>query len=73
MLGGLVEKAGLLETFSLPLGEDFQKNPDLKNEISMLFKGLLILNEMVNSEETFHRNLWAQQGLQKFKEMKQKK
>lgn len=73
MLGGLVEKSGLLETFSLPLGEDFQKDPDLKNEISTLFKGLLILNEMVHSGETFHRDLWSQQGLQKLKELKQEK
>lgn len=73
MLGGLVEKAGLLETFSLPLGEDFQKNPDLKNEISALFKGLLMLNEIVNSGEVFHEELWAQQGLQKLREMKKEK
>lgn len=73
MLGGLVEKAGLLETFSLPLGDDFQKNPDLKNEISALFNGLLVLNEMVNSGEIFQKDLWAQQGLQKFREMKREK
>ncbi len=69
-LGLLLEKAGLLETFNVALGKDLQRDPDLKNEISMLFKGLLILNEMANSGEDFHRNLWAQQGLQKFREMK---
>ena len=62
-LGGLVEKTGLLETFSLPLGADFQKDPELKNSIAALFKGFLVLNEMAQSKEV-HLPLWTQQGLE---------
>lgn len=62
-LGGLIEKAGLLETFSLPLGADFQKEPELKNNIAALFKGLLVLNDMVQSQEVY-LPLWSAQGLE---------
>lgn len=69
-IGALVEKAGLLETFDLPVGNDFQKSPELKMQVSALYKGLLILNEMANSEEV--HELWAQQGLAAFAETKRK-
>lgn len=68
-LGGLVEKAGLLETFSLPLGADFQKEPDLKNNIAALFKGLLVLDELAHSDEV-HLPLWTYQGLEMFEQLK---
>jgi hypothetical protein len=69
-LGGLVEKAGLLETFSLPLGADFQKDPEVKNSIAALFKGFLVLNEMVRSEEEVNLQLWAHQGLEALGQLK---
>jgi hypothetical protein len=62
-LGGLIEKARLLETFSLPIGADFQKEPELKNNIAALFNGLLVLNEMANSEDV-SLSLWSSQGLE---------
>ncbi|MBY0293130.1 MAG: conjugal transfer protein TraD [Alphaproteobacteria bacterium] len=62
-LGGLIEKAGLLKTFGITLGEDLQKAPDMKEPVAALFKGLLVLNELANSEDV-DLQLWAEQGLQ---------
>ena len=71
-LGALVEKAGLLETFDLPLGSDFQRDPELKMQISALFKGFLVLNDMVTSGEAYIQ-LWSRQGLAALAETKKKK
>lgn len=60
-VGSLVEKAGLLKTFDLPVGRDFQKDPELKLQISALYKGFLTLNNIANSEA--HLELWGHQGL----------
>ena len=67
-LGGLISKAGLLETFGIQLGLDLQKDPDMRDPIAALYKGLLILNEQANSEDV--HQLWALQGLQAFGEEK---
>ena len=63
MLGALIDKAGLL---GITLGKDLQKDPEMKDPIASLFKGLLVLNEMANSEDV-HLPLWAQQGLEKLR------
>ncbi len=70
VLGALVDKAGLLETFGITLGEDLQKSPEMKEPVAALFKGLLVLNEMAKSEDV--HELWAQQGLLAFGEIKKK-
>lgn len=70
-LGGLCEKAGLLETFGITLGTDLQKDPLMKHPIAALFKGLLELNAMANSEDV-HMIVWAQQGLEELRERKKK-
>jgi hypothetical protein len=62
-LGALMEKAGLLGTFGITLGCDLQRDPEMKEPIATLFKGLLVLNEMANSEEV-SLPLWANQGLE---------
>lgn len=66
-LGGLVEKAGLLETFGITSGTDLQKDPETQKPIAALYKGLLVLNEMANSNEV-HMPLWSAQGLEAFRE-----
>jgi hypothetical protein len=71
-IGALAEKAGLLETFDLPVGSDFQKDPELKLQIAALYKGLLILNDMVTSDE-YHMPLWSEQGLAALAETKKEK
>ena len=49
-LGSLIDKAGLLETFGVTLGEDLQKSPDMKEPVAALFKGFLVLNGIARSE-----------------------
>lgn len=62
-LGGLLEKSGLLETFHIELGRDMQKDPEMKEPVAALFKGLLVLKEMVESDE-ISLQIWATQGLE---------
>lgn len=62
-LAGLLEKSGLLETFQVELGLDLQKDVTMKEPIAAFFKGLLVLNEMVQSDEV-NLQLWAVQGLE---------
>ena len=66
-LGGLLELAGTLDIFGIPLGVNLQKDESLKNNIASLFKGFLELNKMATSSEV-DLNLWALQGLKAFKE-----
>lgn len=69
-LGGLLEKAGLVETFGIKLGRDLQKDPDMKDPIGALFKGFLVLNELVNSPEV-SLSLYAKQGLEELRKMQE--
>ena len=62
-LASLIEKANLLETFQITLGLDLQKDVTMKEPITALFKGFLVLNELASSEET-NLHLWARQGLE---------
>ncbi len=71
-IGALAEKAGLLETFDLPVGSDFQKDLELKLQISALYKGFLVLNDMMASGEA-HLELWGHQGLAALAETKKEK
>ena len=65
-LGGLLESAGTLDVFGIPLGVDLQKDATVKNNIAALFKGFLELNKIVTSKDV-DLNLWALQGLETFK------
>jgi len=55
-LGGLLDRSGLLKTFQIELGLDLQKDVTMKEPVGALFKGLLVLNELANSDEV-HRPL----------------
>ena len=66
-LGGLLESAGTLDVFGIPLGVDLQKDVTVKNNIAALFKGFLEINKMATSKEV-DLNLWALQGLEALKE-----
>lgn len=61
-LGGLVKKSGLLETFQIEVGLDLQKDPSMKEPVAALFKGFLVLDEMVKSGDV-NLKVWALQGL----------
>lgn len=65
-LGGLLEHAGTLAVFNIPLGIDLQSDPSVKNNIAALFKAFLTLNEMVASKE-LDLEVLALQGLEAFK------
>lgn len=43
-LGGLIEKAGLLQDFGIELGSDLQKDLEVQKPVDALFYGLLELN-----------------------------
>lgn len=62
-LGGLMKKSGLLETFYIELGLDLQKDVTMKEPIAALYKGLLVLKEMVESGE-ISLQIWTAQGLE---------
>ncbi|MBP9691905.1 MAG: hypothetical protein KBD90_01065 [Alphaproteobacteria bacterium] len=51
-IGALVDKAGLLETFGITLGEDLQKSPEMQEKVASLFEGLLALNERARLENS---------------------
>lgn len=65
-LGGLLEHAGTLEIFKIPLGIDLQQDESVKNNIAALFKSFLVINEMITSRE-LDLNILALQGLEAFK------
>lgn len=67
-LGGLIEKAGLIETFHIRLGMDLQKDIDMKEPVAAFYKGLLVLNEMAKSEEV-NLPLWTVQGLKELRKL----
>ncbi len=66
-LGGLLENAGTLEIFNIPLGLDLQSDPTVRNNIAALFKSFLIINDMIKAQELDLKVL-ALQGLETFKE-----
>lgn len=67
-LGGLLEKAGIVQTFGITLGADLQKDSSMKIPVAALFKALLELNELAQSEYA-NFSFWAQEGLKAFKSM----
>lgn len=65
-LGGLLDHAGTLDIFNIPLGVDLQLDPSVKNNIAALFKAFVIINDMVTTHELDLKVL-ALQGLEAFK------
>jgi predicted chitinase len=70
-LAGLMEKAGLVETFGVRLGLDLQRDPEQKHQVATLYKGLVELNQMAQSNDVHHPT-WSIQGLQLFGDEKKK-
>lgn len=71
-LGALIEKAGLLETFSITLGVDLQRELEMKLPVASLFKALVELNKIAKSDDVY-LPVWSQQGLQLLGELNRKK
>lgn len=72
LVGALTEKSGLLDAFDIIVGEDLQKSPSMKEPVAALFKGFLVLKDMVHSGE-INKELYAQQGLQALGETNRRK
>lgn len=51
IIGGLVEKSGLVSTFDIALGADLQRDISMVHPIAALFKALLELNELAQNEQ----------------------
>lgn len=52
-LGGLIEKAGLLDEFNLEFGSDLQKDPECKEEVHALFGALLELKSLLKESQEY--------------------
>ncbi len=64
-LGGLIEKAGLLETTDIMLGADLQKDDDMHGPMLRLFGGLCDLKKQAEDEPDLLR-LWELKGNKHF-------
>ncbi len=61
-IGGLVEKAGLLDDFGLMLGADFQKDEEMKHPVSALMGALLELKAILKQEQ-YPLSLLSEKGM----------
>ena len=62
-LGGLVEKAGLLDLVELETGQDLQKDPKTFDAAATLMGALISLKEAFLSEEAqAQKMIWKVQG-----------
>ena len=62
-LGGLIEKAGLLDLVELETGQDLQKDPETFDAAATLMGALLSLKEAFLSEEAqAQKMIWKVQG-----------
>lgn len=68
----MVAKSGLLDTFEISLGLDLQRDPDQKHQVAALFKGLVELNEIAQSDDV-HLPSWGFQGLELLREGNEQK
>ncbi len=60
--GGLLEKAGLLEEFSIELGTDLQRDIECKNQVHALFGALLELRSLIKETDEYSHNYLALKG-----------
>ena len=60
-LGGLIQKAGILEALEIRLGDDLQKNQQVKPVVEELLGGLSQLRG-VFQEGDYSKALWREKG-----------
>ena len=62
-LGGLMEKAGLLDCVDLTLGEDLQKDPETQDGVATLFGALLAIKQELHSpDRDAFKLIWKERG-----------
>mgnify|MGYP003523620066 CR=1 FL=1 len=64
-LGGLIEKAGLLEKFSITVGSDLQKEEEIKDNVAALMGSLLEISKQVDQGD-LNRTLLISRGNKAF-------
>ncbi|AIL12602.1 hypothetical protein IM40_02190 [Candidatus Paracaedimonas acanthamoebae] len=64
--GGLLDKAGLLDEFSIVLGADLQKDIDCKDQVYALFGALLELRSLLKETEEYSHSYLALKGKVEF-------
>ena len=70
-LGGLIEKAGLLELLELEVGQDLQKDPETFEAVSTLMGALLSLRGAFLTEDSnAQKMLWKERGKKALTERK---
>lgn len=71
-LGGLIEKAGLLDQLDLETGQDLQKDFDTVEAAATLMGSLLFLKEFFQGEEAeTHKMLWQMRGKEALRDPRQ--
>lgn len=60
--GGLLDKAGLLDEFSIELGADLQKNIECKDQVYALFGALLELRSLLKETDDYSHSYLALKG-----------
>jgi len=70
-LGGLIEKAGLLDEFTLELGSDLQRDPECKERVHALYGALLELKSLLKDSEDYSHSYLALKGKSAFSEIQQ--
>ena len=63
-LGGLVEKAGLLQTLGIAMGADLQRDEGIKDAVTILLGSLTEMQSALEDEA--HKNLCLLKGQQAF-------
>ena len=62
-LGGLIEKAGLLDQLGIETGQDLQRDVDTVDAAATLMGSLLFLKEFFQGDEAdTHKMLWKLRG-----------
>ena len=70
-LGGLVEKAGLMEVFNIEPGEDLQKDLTKKDAVFGLLGALLETHSLLQNGD-LHKHLLTQKGAKAFGDKREK-
>lgn len=65
--GGLLEKAGLLESFSLKCGDDLQNDYELKDEVMALLGSFIEIKQQIENED-LSKTWLTQKGVETFHE-----
>lgn len=64
--GGLLEKSGLLDEFSIELGADLQKDIECKDQVHALFGALLEIRSLLTETGAYSHSYLTLKGKEEF-------